>query len=243
MYQETRALITGIADQYSQVAKMIDAQIKAQGIYKGGLKEVADLGRKHGDTIERMAPYLQGVGAASGDIAKTWSTIVATFETALNFVQRAAFGPIVKDLTQIVSLFSDLMRNNGDNITDAMQSSWSYVKEAVFDIDEKTKQLKLSPEFTNTLKTIAELSKGLIDTFAILIKFVIQYSEEIKGLVASYLLYKAVLVLSETAEKALGASYGASTKAIIAKQVALAKLGITESSALTVKQANLLIQK
>lgn len=190
MYQETRALMSGIADRHSQVARMIDQQIKAQGIYKGGLKEVAALGRQHGDTMERLAPYLQGVGAASKDISKTWSTVIATFETALNFVQRMTFGPIVADLTTIVALFSKLMTNNTGTISDAMQKSWSFIKDAVFDIGEKTKELKFSPEFLNTLKTTSQVALAIIDSFAILIKWTIKYSEEIKNITVFYVAWK-----------------------------------------------------
>lgn len=239
MYQETRALMSGVADRHSQVARMIDQQIKAQGIYKGGLKEVAALGRQHGDTMERLALYLQGVGAASKDISKTWSTVVATFETALNFIQRAAFGPIVADLTTIVSLFSKLMTANTGTISDTMQRSWGFIKDAIFDIDEKTKELKFSPEFLNTLKTASQLAVTIIDSFAILIKWTIKYSAEIKGLIEVYVAYKVVSLAAAMADRALAASNDTVTAAIINREIALARLGITESSALTIQQQSL----
>lgn len=243
MYQETRAIMSGVADRHSQVARMLDQQIKAQGIYKGGLKEIAALGRQHGDTIERIAPYLRGIGAASGDIAQTWSTVVATFETALNFIQRMAFGPIVKDLTQMVSLFSDLMKSNSGGISDAMANSWSFVKDAVFDIDEKTKKLKFSPEFLDTLKLAADIIKGVIDSFAILIKWVIKYSDEMKTLLEVYLAYKVISLASLQVNKLMAASQESLVNAMIARQTALARLGIIESSSLTIQQQSVLASR
>jgi len=53
--QEINALFKGEVNAKNRVAQMIDNIIKQEGKYKDGLKEVIELGKKHGDTWELIA--------------------------------------------------------------------------------------------------------------------------------------------------------------------------------------------
>ncbi len=101
--QEMRALLTGEMNQNSQLSRILDSQIKQQGIYKGGLKEVLELGRQHGDTLERLSPYLVGIAAATGTINKTWSAVSSSIETAVNKITREGFATVFQDVVPLAS--------------------------------------------------------------------------------------------------------------------------------------------
>ena len=116
--QEARALFSGQARVTDQVALSLDALIKKQGIYKGGLKELVKEGKKHGDTLERFAPYLIGITAATADIEKTWEAVSASIQTAWGIVQRAVFRDVYKDLTEAGRDAATYMRKNADEIAE-----------------------------------------------------------------------------------------------------------------------------
>lgn len=194
MYQEMRSLMTGRVDMHSQLSRSLDAQIKAQGIYKNGLKDVVALGREHGDLLERIVPYLQGINAASGDISKTWQAVKTSFETSLNALQREAFTPILKDLTLILKDFTKGLSDNAGVISGVVQAAWDRIKGVIFEVDAKTKEMKFSAEFLNSIKIIADIFKAIVDATSFAIKYIIEYSNAIKTLVELYVVLKVVSV-------------------------------------------------
>ena len=125
--QEMRALLTGEVNQHSQLARIIDTQIKRQGDYKGGLKELVQLGNQHGDTLERLSPYLVGVNAASESINKTWSAASSSLETAVNKVTREGFKEAFADIVPMVSSLADDLKNSS-GVSDAIRKTWLAAK-------------------------------------------------------------------------------------------------------------------
>lgn len=119
--QEIRALMSGQATQGSQLALQIDSMAKSSGLYKGGLKEIVDLGKKHGDTLERMTPFLVGINAASGDIERTWGAVTSSAETAKNMIQRVAFSDIYKGAIKMGGEFIATLKNNADSIGNSIK--------------------------------------------------------------------------------------------------------------------------
>jgi hypothetical protein len=128
--QEMRALLSGEVNQHSQLARIIDTQIKAEGVYKGGLKEVVELGQQHNDTIERLGPYLQGINAASGAINKTWSAASSSLETAVNKVTREGFKEVFDDVVPLVGTLAAYLKN-GSAASDVIHKIWLALKGAV----------------------------------------------------------------------------------------------------------------
>ncbi len=99
-HQEIRALLTGEVVPGAQLATQIDSMAKSSGLYKDGLKQIVAEGQKHGDTLERLAPFLVGINAASGDIATTWQAVTSSFETAVSILQRAFLKDMFPDIVK-----------------------------------------------------------------------------------------------------------------------------------------------
>ena len=129
--QEIRALMSGEIRAGNMLARVMDEQIKRQGEYKGGLKEVLKLGKQHGDTLERMQPYLIGIVAAAGDIQMTWESVASSFETAWGIVERALFKDIYKKVTADGRAFTTWMMENADQIADKIKEVYETIKRAV----------------------------------------------------------------------------------------------------------------
>jgi len=119
--QEMRSLFSGQVRAGDMVAMQMDAMIKKQGEYKGGLKELVKEGKAHGDTLERMLPYLTGIVAASGDLQMTWSAVSSSMETAWVIIQRGLFKDIYKDLTKQGSDLAQYLKDNADDIVEQVQ--------------------------------------------------------------------------------------------------------------------------
>jgi hypothetical protein len=129
--QEIRALMSGQVRAGNMLALQMDAAIKQQGIYKGGLKELVAEGRKHNDTLERMKPYLAGIVAAAGDLGTTWEAVSTSAETAWGVVQRALFKDFYKDLTSKGKDFTQWMKSNADDIAEYIKNKYEEVKFAI----------------------------------------------------------------------------------------------------------------
>jgi len=114
--QEMNALMSGQVKTTDRVAKMIDSLIKKQGDYKDGLKELVKEGEKHGDTLERLQPYLVGVAAASGDISKTWMAVGSSIETAWGILQRSVFADFYKELVTSGQDAVEWVKRNADEV-------------------------------------------------------------------------------------------------------------------------------
>lgn len=116
-HQEIRSLMSGEVHQGSLLAKQIDDMAKSSGLYKNGLKEIVAEGKKHGDMLERLEPFLVGINAASGDISKTWQAVTSSFETAVNVLQRAFFKDMFTDITTAGAAFVNWLKSSEDNVT------------------------------------------------------------------------------------------------------------------------------
>lgn len=114
--QEMRALTSGTIKATDAIALQIDSIIKQEGIYKDGLKDIVKLGKEHGDFYERLAPYLVGMVAASGDISTTWAAVSSSLETAWGIIQRGLFKDLYKDLTVEGQKAVTWMKANADEI-------------------------------------------------------------------------------------------------------------------------------
>jgi hypothetical protein len=129
--QEMRALMSGQIKATDQVSMMIDGIIKQEGKYRGGLKELVKLGKEHGDTLERLAPYLAGVAVASGDIGSTWEAVSSSMETAWGILQRALFKDIYKDMTNSGRTFVEWLKTNADDIVKKINQAYDAFSFAV----------------------------------------------------------------------------------------------------------------
>ena len=121
--QEMNALLTGEVNQNTRLSKILDTQIKQEGIYKGGLKEVVALGQEHGDTLERLSPYLVGVNAATESINKTWSAASSSIETAVNKITREGFAEVFQDVVPLVSQLATWLKGSSA-ASDIIHKAW-----------------------------------------------------------------------------------------------------------------------
>jgi len=128
--QEIRALTSGMIRPTDAIALQIDSIIKQQGVYRDGLKEVVSLSKKHGDLYERLAPYLVGMVAASGDIQTTWAAVSSSLETAWGIIQRGLFKDVYKDLTISGGEAVAWMKKNADDIVASINTIWTAIKTA-----------------------------------------------------------------------------------------------------------------
>jgi hypothetical protein len=129
--QEIRALMSGQIRAGDMVAMQMDALIKKEGIYKNGLKELVAEGKKHGDTLERMQPYLIGIVAASGDIGKTWEAVSSSMETAWVILQRSLFKDFYKDLVEEGMKAVAWIKENADEIASYIKGGFSVISNTV----------------------------------------------------------------------------------------------------------------
>lgn len=129
--QEMNALMAGEVNARNRIAVMIDNLIKKQGEYSGGLKELVAEGEKHGDTLERLYPYLIGFAAAAGDISKTWMAVGSSFQTAWSALQRSLFKDFYKDLVDIGQRVAAYVKKNSDEIAATIKNAFNAVKFAI----------------------------------------------------------------------------------------------------------------
>jgi hypothetical protein len=129
--QEMRALFTGQVKAGNMVAMQMDALIRKQGDYANGLKGLIAEGKKHGDTLERMQPYLVGIVAASGDIQQTWEAVSSSLETSWSIIQRGLFKDIYKDLTKSGREFTAWLKANEAEIVKSVKDGYETVSFAV----------------------------------------------------------------------------------------------------------------
>ena len=127
-YQETRSLMSGQVDMHAQVSRAIDQAIKQEGKYKDGLKEVVELGKQHGDLLERLQPYLVGMNAATADINKTWSAATSSMETTISLITRAGFAEIYRDAVDWLQQGNTYLRQHATEIGGVIKTSWRDVK-------------------------------------------------------------------------------------------------------------------
>lgn len=126
--QEIRALMSGQIKPSDMVAQMINDIIKRQGVYKDGLEEIVKLGKQHGDTLERLQPYLTGIVEASGDISMTWESVSSSLETSWGVIQRSLFKNIYKDITAGGRKAAEWARKNADEIVEKINAIGKAIK-------------------------------------------------------------------------------------------------------------------
>ncbi len=129
--QEIRALFTGRIRAGDMVALQMDALIKKQGVYRDGLKGLIKAGKEHGDTLERMQPYLIGIVAATGDIQMTWEAVSSSLETSWRIIQRGLFKDIYKDVTKAGREFTKTLQKNEDDIVRSIKNIYAAVAFAI----------------------------------------------------------------------------------------------------------------
>lgn len=129
--QEMDALMTGRIKAEDRVAKQVDSIIKQENIYKGGLKEVVALGQQHGDTLERLKPYLQGIIAATGDIATTWESVSSSLDTAWGIIKRNVFKDVYKSLVDNGRDITKWLKDNAEDIAKSIKSIVDGIKFAI----------------------------------------------------------------------------------------------------------------
>lgn len=126
--QEIRAIMSGQVREGALVAKQLDAAIKRQKEYKGGLKELVAEGQKHNDTLERLSPYLIGIVEASGDIQNTWQSVTTSLKTAWGIIQRGMFADLYEDLTTNGKKATEWMKDNAGIITNIFKTIGTGIK-------------------------------------------------------------------------------------------------------------------
>lgn len=122
--QEIRALMSGQVKATDMVAQQIDALIRKAGEYKDGLKGLVEEGKKHGDTLERLQPYLVGIVAASGDISKTWGAVNSSLQTAWNILQRDVFKDFYRSLVEGGQRAAAWTKANAAEIGNALRQAY-----------------------------------------------------------------------------------------------------------------------
>lgn len=128
-YQETRGLIKAEVNQRTQVAKIIDDQIKAQGKYKNGLQDIVALSQKTGQNIfELLQPYLAGIRAASKEIQKTWSAGLSSMSSAVTQLQVDVFQKFYDDAAKYVTGAAAYIQKNSKEIADNLHTIGAAIK-------------------------------------------------------------------------------------------------------------------
>ena len=125
--QEMRALMSGNLVAGAEVARNIDAIIKKEGVYKDGLKEIVAEGRKHGDTLERLAPYYEGITAAGKDIQHTWASAKASLETAWTILQTDIFKDFYAGLVTQAGNFAKYLKANSEDIVTSVNNMFDAI--------------------------------------------------------------------------------------------------------------------
>jgi len=128
--QEIRALFSGQVREGNMVALMIDQQIKKTGEYKDGLKGLVEEGRKYGNTLELLTPYLTGIIAASGDIQSTWAAVSSSIETTWNIMQRGLFKDTYKSLVESGQVATAWLKANQDEVVQYIKIAWGFIADA-----------------------------------------------------------------------------------------------------------------
>lgn len=238
MYQETRSLLSGQVDMHSQVARILDAQMKQQGT---SLKEQIALGRQNNDIWERLAPYMKGINAASGDIQKTWESVKTSFQTSLNIVQRAGFTTIVADMVMIVGSLNTYLKENASILGGDIKKAWLGVRDSIFTVEEGTKKITFNPALLEALKNLGTILSFVGQTILNVTSFLIKHSSAIMYTVAAYVTYKKALdILNYAAAQNIG-YLGASTTAAVKKAQAMTLLDVTEKQLLSTQQSALVM--
>ena len=127
-HQEIRALMSGEVREGAVLAKQINDMAKASGLYKNGLKDIVEEGKKHGDLLERLAPFLVGINVASSDINKTWMAVTSSLQTAIGMVQRAGFDTLFKDAVQWGGQLVTYLKDHAEIIGGSIKTGWEDVK-------------------------------------------------------------------------------------------------------------------
>jgi hypothetical protein len=116
-FQEMNGVLEGIINKNNRVATQLDNQIKMEGIYRGGLKEVVDLGLQHKDLLQRLEPYLKGINEAGKDIEGTWEAIKSSLQTTWNILQRDIFKDVYVEWNKEAKDLNEWLRKNSTELS------------------------------------------------------------------------------------------------------------------------------
>jgi hypothetical protein len=123
--QETQAFLDGQVNAHNRLALQIDQSIKAEGIFKEGLKEALEyLKKTGGDPLEFFSKYTKGFNAASQDIQSTWTAVSATFKTIKDQLLRTGLGDMYKDVVGILISINEWLTEHKDIIEGALRKGW-----------------------------------------------------------------------------------------------------------------------
>jgi len=163
-HQEIRALMSGEVVQGSMLARQIDEMAKNSGLYKDGLREIVARGKEHGDTLERLAPFLVGINAASGDIGKTWQAVTSSFSTAISMIQRAGFKMIFDEAVQGGGRLVAVLKENAEIIGNRIQQGWLAVRGVLESVGSLLGIFKEPLELVGSLTAMILRGWGLLAT-------------------------------------------------------------------------------
>ena len=228
--QETNAALNGEVTSRNRLALMLDQQIKRQGDYADGLKGLNAEAAKHGDWLERIAPYLVGINAAAGDISKTWEAVKTSLQTTWMILQTEIFADFYKGLVTSGQEAIGWARENAPKIGQYFKISMNAVGDAVGAVWGALKGFL--PVMQDLGMLIAPIAYGWGGVLAVLKPI----GEAIgNALQSTYLLGKAIL---DTVLAIASLSVGSVAGARIYWDAA--KKGYTEVGELTKKNFNLL---
>ena len=224
-HQEIRALMSGETTQGSILAKQIDDQAKSQGLYKGGLKEIVAEGKKHGDLLERLTPFLVGINAASGDIAKTWEAVTSSAETSGNMIQRIGFAGLYESAVAFGAQAVTWLKAQAEVIGGGIARAWLSVKGIMETIsllfNSQDSSLRM---ITAAIKTVLGLVNEILYGWAFLLSTVLPTVAE---------KFNAIINIM-SAVVHMGYAFGAAMiDSIVAVAKAFASFGMGMTKALT----------
>ena len=151
LMQETRALLQGEVNMYSQLASMLNAQV-------GNLKEQVDLHRQQGDLLEWLGFQLRGFAAAGKDLEFTWEAIGSTMETIYRRTIRGGLTVAFNDILTVMRSMSDWAKEHQMEIETYLAGAWDGVKAVVKEVHGVYKSIS---DFADAHPFMAELAKDL----------------------------------------------------------------------------------
>ena len=126
--QETRALLQGQVNQYSQLSQMLNSQV-------GDLKKEVALHKERGDLVEWLGEKLVGFNAASKDIENTWEGISSSMVTTFRQIVRGGLGPAFNDIIGNLGEMRDHLREDNEDLKKGLYQTWVMIKGVIETID------------------------------------------------------------------------------------------------------------
>lgn len=119
--QEINALLTGQLRPTDQIALKVDAIAKSSGEYAGGLKQIVAESKNNQEILEKIAPLLAGINAASEDIKGTWEATKSSLQTTWDILQREIFKDFYKSFVEDGRVANEMLKENKDLIVSIIE--------------------------------------------------------------------------------------------------------------------------